>query len=414
MKPEYTQMEVCSLSKAWKVATLKQAAEVSSGINKPVGEMGTGALYVTVQDLYDGTSIRTSGLGRIRVTPAELERKSLAVGDIVFGKSSVKRDGIGYPSQFCGCAEPVVYSGFTYRARARQGTADPTFLFYALRSDGTRRWIVENSQSSALTNINQTIADAIPIKLPQSISEQRAIAKALSDMDALLGGLDQLIAKKRDLKQAGMQQLLTGQTRLSGFDGEWERKRIREFASCTAGGTPSTLIPEYWGGSIRWMNSGELHLKQVHDVEGRISEYGLLNSSAKILPTGCVLVGLAGQGKTRGTVAKNMVPLCTNQSIAGILPHSKFVSDYLYHNLDSRYDELRELSSGGGGRGGLNLTIIGSIEIPFPSVSEQRAIATVLSDMDAEIAALEARRDKTRDLKQGMMQELLTGRTRLI
>ena len=197
--------------------------------------MGTGALYVTVQDLYDGTSIRTSRLGRIKVTLAELERKSLTVGDIVFGKSSVKRDGIGYPSQFWGCAEPVVYSGFTYRARARQGTTDPTFLFYALRADETRRWIIDNSQSSALTNINQTIADAIPIRLPQTLSEQRAIATALSDVDALLGGLDRLIAKKRDLKQAAMQQLLTGQTRLPGFHGEWEVKTLGDLFNFSGG-----------------------------------------------------------------------------------------------------------------------------------------------------------------------------------
>jgi type I restriction enzyme, S subunit len=108
------------------------------------------------------------------------------------------------------------------------------------------------------------------------------------------------------------------------------------------------------------------------------------------------------------------VQLCTNQSIAAILPNSSFEPAYLFYNLDSRYDELRSLSTGDGGRGGLNLTIIRSVAVPFPKIDEQRAIATVLSDMDAEIAALEARRDKTRALKQGMMQELLTGRIRLV
>lgn len=110
----------------------------------------------------------------------------------------------------------------------------------------------------------------------------------------------------------------------------------------------------------------------------------------------------------------NHVELCTNQSIAAIFPNSKFSADYLYYNLDARYDELREMSAGDGGRGGLNITIIRAILVPFPTLLEQTAIATVLSDMDAEIAALEARRDKTRALKQGMMQELLTGRIRLV
>ncbi len=210
-----------------------------------------------------------------------------------------------------------------------------------------------------------------------------------------------------------MKQIFTDTTQSPEFKGDWKVKQIREFASCTAGGTPSTLVPEFWGGSIPWMNSGELHQKQVDEVDNYITENGLLNSSAKLLPTGCVLIGLAGQGRTRGTVAMNLIPLCTNQSIAAILPNSNFVPEYLYHNLHSRYTELRDLSSGGGGRGGLNLTIIGSIMIPFPSISEQHAIATVLSDIDAEIAILEAQHKKMLNLKMAVMQQLLTGQTRL-
>jgi type I restriction enzyme S subunit len=198
----------------WEVKRLKQVAEISTGINKPLSEMGSGALYVTVQDLYDKSSIRTERLSRIKVSPSEIETRCLAVGDVVFGKSSVKRDGIGYPSQFLGCDEPVVFSGFTYRARAKRGIADATFLFYALRAERTRRWLIDNSQASALTNINQSIADAIPVQVPPSISEQTAIAQILSDMDAELTALEQRREKTRALKQAMMQELLTGRTRL--------------------------------------------------------------------------------------------------------------------------------------------------------------------------------------------------------
>ena len=197
----------------WLSLTLKQAAEISTGINKPLSEMGSGTLYVTVQDLYDGTSIRTERMGRIKVSAAEIQTRTLEVGDIVFGKSSVKRDGIGYPSQFLGCGETVVFSGFTYRARARQGIADATFLFYALRSAETRRWVIDNSQASALTNINQTIADAIPVRLPP-VPEQTAIASVLTDMDAELAVLVQRRAKTHAVKQGMMQELLTGKTRL--------------------------------------------------------------------------------------------------------------------------------------------------------------------------------------------------------
>lgn len=194
---------------------------------------------------------------------------------------------------------------------------------------------------------------------------------------------------------------------------DWDVKSIGEFTTATAGGTPSTLKAEYWDGSIRWMNSGELNLKKVFEVEGRITEEGLVNSSTKIIPPNCVLVGLAGQGKTRGTVAINMISLCTNQSIAAIFPNKSFCHLFLYYTLDSKYEELRSLSTGDGGRGGLNLSIIKNIKIVFPSLPEQKAIAEVLGDVDRLINACDKLIAKKRDIKQGAMQELLTGRSRL-
>ena len=291
--------------------------------------------------------------------------------------------------------------------------ADSLFLFYFFTSYEQQKLIQGRTIQTGVPHINLGILREMPVRLPP-LAEQRAIAAALSDVDGLLAALEALIAKKRAVKQAAMQQLLTGKSRLPGFSGRWETKRIGDFTDCTAGGTPSTLISEYWGGTIRWMNSGELNNKIVPDVEGRITERGLRESSTKIVPPQCVLVGLAGQGKTRGTVAINTVELCTNQSIAAIYPNDSFVPEYLYYNLDARYEELRGMSTGDGGRGGLNLQIILSIMVPFPRVDEQTAIAAVLSDMDAEIAALERRRDKTLVVKQGMMQQLLTGWVRLV
>ena len=124
-------------------------------------------------------------------------------------------------------------------------------------------------------------------------------------------------------------------------------------------------------------------------------------------------MALAGQGKTRGTVAVSRVELSTNQSIAGILPGDEHDSDFLYYSLDTRYSELRGESTGDGGRGGLNLTIINRLDVYMPDVEEQRAIARVLVDVDDELDGLSRRLEATRAIKQGMMQELLTGRTRL-
>lgn len=203
------------------------------------------------------------------------------------------------------------------------------------------------------------------------------------------------------------------QTELGIIPEDWEVKHISDFTSIVTGGTPSTQHPEYWGGDIRWMSSGELNHKFIHDVEGRITQEGLDNSSTHIIPAGCVLIGLAGQGKTRGTAAYNFVSLCTNQSIAAFLPTAEHSSLYLYYVIDCKYEYLRLLSSGDGGRGGLNKKLLSSLNVVIPPLSEQKAIAKALSDVDDLIAALDKKIAKKRLLKQGAMQQLLTGKKRL-
>ena len=174
--------------------------------------------------------------------------------------------------------------------------------------------------------------------------------------------------------------------RFPGFEGEWDKLKVRDFTRVVAGATPATDKKEYWGGVIRWMNSGELNLKRVYEVQGRITQLGYDKTSTKIIPPHSVLIGLAGQGKTRGTAAMNYVELCTNQSIASILPSDSFYSEFLYQNVESRYKELRDISSGDGGRGGLNLQMIYNLYIPHCSMQEQKKIGDFLYLLDQRIA----------------------------
>ena len=271
-----------------------------------------------------------------------------------------------------------------------------------------------SSEGSTISRLYNGIICDTEILLPP-LEEQVAIAEALSDVDSLIFSLQKLIEKKKAIKQGAMQELLTGTKRLPGFSGEWNQFRLGEMTEIYSGGTPSTTISEYWGGSIPWMSSGELNNKKIYDVEGRITQKGMQNSSAHLIPKYCVLIGLAGQGKTRGTAAYNYISLCTNQTIAAIYPNDKkFDSRFLYYIIDSMYESLRELSSGDGGRGGLTKGLISNLEIYMPEVPEQQAVAQVLSDMDSEIEQLEKKLAKYQQIKQGMMQELLTGRIRLV
>jgi len=337
-----------------------------------------------------------------------LSASRLAAGDLVMVR-------VGYPGvtavvapeiDGCNCASMMIVR--------RHSSFDSRWLCSIMNSRHGRNQVEHVQYGTAQKQFN--ISDAINFSYAvPPLAEQRVIADVLSDMDTLIEAIEQLLAKKRDVKQGAMQELLSGKRRLPGFSGTWKEKMIGDFTDCTAGGTPSTRVPAYWGGNIRWMSSGELHLKRVFEVEGRITEAGLKSSSTQLVPAQCVLIGLAGQGKTRGTVAINMVPLCTNQSIAAIFPNGSFEPLFLYYNLDTRYDELRELSSGDGGRGGLNLTLIRSLRVPLPPTKEEQgAIASVLADIDEEISAVEQKLAKARLVKQGMMQELLTGRIRLV
>lgn len=423
----YKQTEIGVIPEDWEIDELGNIGKFKNGINKGSEDFGHGLPFVNLMDVFGISSIsKIEHLGLVNSNEAERKAYDLKEGDVLFIRSSVKPSGVGLTTIVTKNLPNTVYSGFLIRFRDDR-KLETNFKKYCFSEEKFRQNVIANSTVSANTNINQDNLKKLNLAYPKSFEEQRSLSQALSDVDALIFALDKLIAKKRDLKTATMQQLLTGKKRLPGFgEGQgykesaiglipedWDCKKIGEFTDCTAGGTPSTLIDSYWGGNIKWMSSGELHQKVVRDVEGRITEKGLNNSSTKVVPPNCVLIGLAGQGKTRGTVAINEVELCTNQSIAAIYPSRYFDSKYLLYNLDDRYEELRGLSTGDGGRGGLNLRIIRSILLPFPTIEEQRAIATVLSDMDNAISALESRQAKTKAIKQGMMQELLTGRIRL-
>ena len=189
----------------------------------------------------------------------------------------------------------------------------------------------------------------------------------------------------------------------------WQSLDLREFSRLTAGGTPSTNKKEYWSnGKIPWLSSGEVHKKRIHNADGYITEEGLKNSAAKIIPKKTLLVALAGQGKTRGAVAITEIETTTNQSIAGIIVDKEICNpDYLFFNLESRYEILRSIS-GGSGRAGLNLEILGNLDISLPPLLEQKKIVSILTSVDDVIEITQNKIDKLQNLKKAIINELMT------
>lgn len=222
-------------------------------------------------------------------------------------------------------------------------------------------------------------------------------------MDDLLDALDRLIAKKRDLKQAAMQQLLTGQTRLPGFSGEWEVKWLGELAEIAMGQSPDSRYYNRKGEGVPLIQGNA-------DIESR-------RSIARVWTTRVTKEGRAGDllltvRAPVGAVGRILENCCLGRGVCSL--KSKSDGDYLFHALVSAERAWKVLEQGST-FSSANSTQVAAFSITTPSDgTEQSAIAAVLSDMDAEIEALEARRAKTRDLKQAMMQELLTGKTRLV
>ena len=197
---------------------------------------------------------------------------------------------------------------------------------------------------------------------------------------------------------------------------EWELISLenRKYFELATGGTPSTAKKEYWeNGNIPWLSSGEVHNKKIKNTAVKITQLGFENSNARFYPIGSVLIALAGQGKTRGTVAITEIETTSNQSIAAIIPDQKLYNSYfLYHQLDFRYEELRSISSGSG-RAGLSLRILKTINVIYTGINEQEEIIKKLNQIDDFLNSNYKSLSKLSLLKSGLMQDLLTGKVRV-
>ncbi|MBR0612477.1 restriction endonuclease subunit S [Bacillus safensis] len=197
------------------------------------------------------------------------------------------------------------------------------------------------------------------------------------------------------------------QIRFAGYNDAWEQRRLGDHADILTGGTPSTSILEYWEPKeIPWMSSGEVNKRRLDETDNMISEEGLNNSSARWVKEYSVLIALAGQGKTRGTVAINNIPLTTNQSIAAIVPDETLHYEFIFQNLIKRYTELRLISSGDGTRGGLNKQIVSDVEIPYTSIEEQEKIGAFFANMDHLIILHQRELELLKETKKSLLQKM--------
>lgn len=303
--------------------------------------------------------------------------------------------------------------------RPRNELLDSRYLCFVLNSSWGKAQVLARLVGGAQQVFNTRTASDFEIPLPP-LPEQRAIATALSDVDGLLAGLDALIAKKKALKQGAMQQLLTGKQRLPGFKGEWVVRRLGELGS-VYGGLTGKSKADFGTGNARYIpfmnimqgpiiDTGFLEQVRVgaHESQNRAMKGDLFFNGSSETPEE---VGMC-------SVLREDIPnLYLNSFSFGFRLQKDRKTEPMFLSYWFRSPAGRQViysSAQGATRYNLAKSNFLRLEVPCPSPEEQTAIAEVLSDMDAELGALEARRAKTALLKQGMMQELLTGRVRLV
>lgn len=410
LKPAYKQTEVGEIPEDWSVKSVHDVAQIKTG---PFGTLLKASEY-SDSDGVPLISVGEVGAGRFKVTertplipPAvarRLPQYLLRTGDIVFGrKGGVERSALVTATEngwFLGS------DGISVRP---QGECNAPYLAHQFQRRKVQAWLLQNATGTTMASLNQAILGRVLIPYAP-IPEQRAIATALSDVDALLDGLTRLIAKKRDLKQATMQQLLTGQTRLPGFSGAWEVKTLADVVErFIGGGTPSRANPEFWGGEIPWVTVKDFATFDPFQAQESITKLGLLNSAANLIPAGTLITSTR---MALGKAVAYKVDVAINQDLKALIVKQQVTVNFLLHWFTQNGERIDALG-GGSTVKGISVGELKRLPILLPDITEQTAIATILSDMDAELAALDARLTKTRALKQAMMSELLTGKTRL-
>ena len=418
VKPGYKQTEVGVIPEDWDVAQVCDLKPfVTSGSRGWASYYSDrGSLFVRITNLSRDTiylDLENSRFVSLPSDASESHRTQLHEHDVLI---SITADiGIvGYIDPLV--PTPAHINQHIALVRFDQTKISGKFVAYFLASEKPQRLFCASTDVGAKSGMNLLTVQKLQLALPP-LPEQRAIAGALSDVDALIGALDQLIAKKRNLKQAAMQQLFTGQTRLPGFHGKWETKAIGDHIDLLTGFPfPSNQYSET---GVRLLRGSNVKRGETDWAEDIVQYWPSITAEIERyqLKSGDLVIAMDGSlvGRSFARLKSTDLPAVLLQRVARIRSKTidiGFLTQFVGSDRFIKYcDSVKTVTA----IPHISSTDIRTFEMPLPpTIDEQTAIAEVLSDMDAELAALTHYRDKTRALKQGMMQELLTGRTRLI
>ena len=405
----------------WKKIRMGQIGSIYGGLSgkSKIDFEGGNARYVTFLGVLENVIIDARYTENVHVGSGESQNPVMK-GDLLFNASSETPGDLAIGAVMGEQLDNLYLNSFCFGFRIHDKSRHvPLFLAYFFRGSVGRAIMNALAQGATRYNMSKSQFQELELSIPP-YDEQLAIAESLSDVDGLLNALEALIAKKRAIKQAAMQQLLTGKTRLSGFSGVWETVQMGQMGSIY-GGLSGKTKKDFEGGNARYVTFlGVLenvildirHTERVHvgprDSQNCVMKEDLLFNASSETPEDLAIGAVMGE---------QLDNIYLNSFCFGFRIHDKdkyvplFLAYFFRGNVGR--DIMNALAQGAT-RYNMSKSQFRALELSIPSGAEQYAIASVLSDIDAEINALEQRRDKTRAIKQGMMQQLLTGRVRLL
>ena len=405
----YKRTEVGVIPEDWSVKQLDELAHINPENLSDSTNPDFAFNYISLEQVDRGKLLNHSE-EIFRNAPSRA-RRYLQEGDVLM--STVRPNLMAHLHFHLQVPNAVCSTGFAV-LRAKQGISDTRYLYAHLFGHTFNKQVEKILAGSNYPAINSSDIKLIKLPCPYDLSEQRAIADALSDVDGLLKSLDALIAKKRAIKQAAMQQLLTGKIRLPGFSGEWETKRLGDVASFFKGLSLSKTDLSLDGKKpcIHYGQLFTIYAERITEVLNRTDREGIFFYSVRndvLMPASDV----TPNGLATACCIRHSNVILGGDILVIRAPEDLLNGEFFAYIIKVNRNQVLQLVSGTTvfhlyGRDMANFSF------SAPNVEEQSAITTVLSDMDAEIASLEQRLDKTHAIKQGMMQQLLTGHIRLV
>lgn len=408
----FVHTELGEIPNDWLVEPLsKFLLYISYGFTNPMPTVNSGVYMITARDINNG---------RIQYATARCTTQS-AYDGLLTDKSRPRSGDLlltkdGTLGRLALVTNEKICINQSVALLRPKATMAARFLKVLLEAPTYQKRMIEDAGGSTIKHIYITIVDKMPIAIPPTLAEQEAIAEALSDADAWIESLEQLIAKKRQIKQGALQELLTGKRRLPGFKGEWSYKLLGEVGIFTKGSGVSKS--EANSGELPCVRYGEIYTRHCDYIRSFFSGISReVASTAAKLRSGDIL--FAGSGETKEDIGKCVAFIDECEAYAGgdivILRVSEGDSLFLGYYLNTRPIAIQKASRGQGDAVvHISATALSSIRIHLPLNEEQKAIGKVLSEMDAEISEIELKLSKAYQIKQAMMQELLTGRIRLV